>query len=68
MSNDGLWESWQKFQRDIFVTDYIQNEVENNFVIYPVDIFNSGIKVVQPEPEQLSKLKSLITTTRKEIF
>lgn len=64
ISNSGLGESWQKYIRDIFVTDYIQNEVEKSFGIYPINLFNPGTNIVNPQPEQLKKLEEFLSSQR----
>jgi hypothetical protein len=60
ISNDGLGESWQKFIRDEFVTTYIQQEVESQFVILDNTVISSGYQNVDPQPTNIDKFKSYL--------
>jgi len=64
ISNGGLGESWQKFIRDEFVTNYIQNEVDNSFSILDNSILLSGVNIVNPEPSQINKLTDYLKSTK----
>ena len=63
VSNGGVGESWQKYIRDIFVTPYIQQEIDNSFVILNNSIVSPGVNIVKPLPAQLDKLKIYLTNT-----
>lgn len=67
VSNDGIGESWQKYIRDIFVTPYIQQEVDNSFVILNNSIVSPGVNIVKPLPAQLDKLKIYLTETKSNV-
>ena len=64
VSNSGKGESWQKYIRDIFVTPYIQQEVENSFVILDNSVVSPGVNIIKPLPAQLDKLKIYLTNTK----
>jgi hypothetical protein len=70
ISNQGTGPSIQKLIRDIFVTPYIQGEVEEDFNIYD----NSTIASNSPsvnfglDPKDLVDLNSLIKKNRKPDF
>jgi hypothetical protein len=68
ISNNGIGENWQKFIRGEFVTPYISEEVNESFVIYDSSIANVGVNVVQPEPSELSRLSSYLTTQESNDF
>lgn len=66
ISNLGIGESWQKFIRDIFVTDYIESETTSNFRVYDVDEIRSNVNKVNVSinyDKLTSYLKSTATNT-----
>jgi hypothetical protein len=65
ISNDGTGSNWQKYIRDIFVTDYLQQEVENDFLILDEQVTNPNVNNVQPQPKNFTKFKNFITTDYK---
>lgn len=62
ISTNGLGESWQKYIRDTFVTNYINDEVNNSFVIY--DETNNAIDQVNSAPSNIDKLISYINSNQ----
>jgi len=62
ISLGGVGESWQKYIRDIFVTPYIQSEVDNSFSILDKTYITPGVNIVSPEPTQMNKLKDYLST------
>lgn len=64
-SNDGTGSNWQKYIRDIFVTDYLQYDVENNFLILDENTASSNVNNVQPQPKNFQKFKNFVTTDYK---
>ena len=66
ISNNGTGESWQKFIRDEFVTPYISEEVNNSFEII-TSLNNSGIKSVQPKPNNIDKLTTFLNSTSTNV-
>lgn len=63
ISNNGIGESWQKYIRDEFVTNYIEQEVKNSFVIFDKSILTPGVNVVKPEPSNLSYVEKYLQGT-----
>lgn len=63
VSNNGIGESWQKYIRDEFVTKYIQQEVNNSFVILDNTVLTPGINVVKPKPSNLSYAEKYLQGT-----
>jgi len=67
ISNNGQGESWQKYIRDEFVTNYIQQEVDNSFVIMDESVVAPGNNIVQVEPTQLGKLSTYLGSTETNV-
>jgi hypothetical protein len=67
-SNRGLGESWQKYIRDIFVTNYIDSEVFNNFEILNLSYIDPNNAKVNPQPEKLKQLGEYLKTTKSNFF
>ena len=63
VSNNGIGESWQKYIRDEFVTKYIQQEVNNSFVILDKSVLAPGVNVVKPKPSNLSYVEKYLQGT-----
>ena len=68
ISLDGVGESWQKYIRDIFVTPYIQQEVESSFSILDNIVIQPGVTIVSPQPTQIDKLKEYLKTQKSNVF
>ena len=60
ISNDGIGESWQKYIRDEFVTNYIQQEVNNDFTILDSTVVTSGVNNINSQPKTINKLKDYL--------
>ncbi|WP_297925446.1 hypothetical protein, partial [uncultured Agitococcus sp.] len=65
ISNEGTGANWQKYIRDIFVTDYLERETQNNFIILDESTASSNVLNVQPQPKNFEKFKNFITTDYK---
>jgi hypothetical protein len=63
VSNNGIGESWQKYIRDEFVTKYIQQEVNNSFVILDKTVLAPGVNVVKQKPSNLSYVEKYLQGT-----
>ena len=63
VSNNGIGESWQKYIRDEFVTKYIEQEVNNSFVILDKSVLAPGVNVVKPKPSNLSYVEKYLQGT-----
>jgi len=68
ISNQGTGQSWQKYIRDIFVTNYIQTEVENDFVILTEESINPNNNKINPEPKQKTNLIDYLKSTTSNQF
>ena len=60
ISNYGIGESWQKYIRDEFVTNYIQQEVNNDFTILDSTVVTSGVNNINSQPKTINKLKDYL--------
>jgi hypothetical protein len=60
ISNNGTGESWQKYIRDEFVTKYLQNESQNDFMIYNEEVVSPGVAIVQPQPKNFKKIEDYL--------
>lgn len=68
ISSGGIGESWQKYIRGDFATPYIQQEVDNSFVITDTSLITPGNTVVKPVPTQIDKLKTYLKSTQTNTF
>ena len=64
ISNGGVGESWQKYVRDIFVTNSIQQSVDVSFSILDGSIIQPGFNVVTTEPKEMDKLRDYLKGTK----
>lgn len=64
ISNGGVGESWQKHIRDVFVTNYIQQEVDNSFTVIDNIVVTPNYNIVNPRPKQLNNLEDYLTTSK----
>jgi hypothetical protein len=68
ISNRGLGDSWQKYIRDIFVTNYIDNEVFKNFEILDQSSIDPNKGKVNPQPTKLRELSDYLTKSNSNFF
>jgi hypothetical protein len=64
ISSGGLGESWQKYIRDDFATNYIQQEVDNSFAILSNEIITPNNNVVTLEPKEINNFKAYLKSTK----
>lgn len=68
VSNQGLGESWQKYIRDIFVTNYIENEVQTDFSILSESTIDPNNNKINPEPKQKQQIIDYLNSTTSNTF
>jgi hypothetical protein len=68
ISNRGLGESWQKYIRGIFVTNYIENEVSQNFQVLSLSSIDPNKGKVNPQPGKLNELTEYLKNTSSNFF
>lgn len=68
VSNSGLGESWQKYIRDIFVTNYVENEVSSSFEILDPSYIDPNNNKINPQPTKIKELSDYLNTTNSNVF
>lgn len=64
ISNDGTGENWNNYIRDIFNTDYINADIENDSYIYSIDTISADSITVQDSQESQNKLVEYLKSTQ----
>jgi len=64
ISNEGTGQNWNNYIRDIFNTDYINADIDNDSYIYSLDTINVESITVQDSQESQNKLVEYLKSTQ----